>query len=185
MLNDEHLNQKKGENHSEETHQDVLNQSDEKKVVTIKDVVTLLNNQQSIKQVADQLQMRVNVLTAKLSNAAVKQNEEGKWIYVGENESESLARDIHKKTYVKAYDRAYVSLNEESENAESKNSKMDSDYELYKASLNVQAAVDKKSVLFEEGLYEELKELSKKKKIKVSSLINILIQKGLGQYKLK
>lgn len=42
----------------------------------------------------------------------------------------------------------------------------DLDYELYKESLNVKTTVDKKSVLFEEGLYEELIELSQKNQLK-------------------
>lgn len=187
MLDNEHTNHKNVVNQSEEMQLDGVKKSDLKKIVTIKDVVSMLNGQQSVEQVAESLQMRVNVLTAKLSNAAVRLNEEGKWVYVGGNESESLARDIYKKTYVKSYDRkyVYVSLNDELKEDESNAEEIDLDYELYKASLNVQAAVDKKSVLFEEGLYEELKELSQKKKIKVSSLINVLIHQGLEHYRLK
>lgn len=185
MLDKEHLNQKNVVNQSVEVHLDGVKESEQGKVVTIKGVVTMLNNQQSIEQVAESLQMRVNVLTAKLANAAVRLNDEGKWVYVGENESDSLARNIYKKTYVKLYDRKYVSLNDELKDDESNVSEVDLDYELYKASLNVQSAVDKKSVLFEEGLYEELKKLSQMKKIKVSSLINVLIKKGLEHYRLK
>lgn len=49
---------------------------------------------------------------------------------------------------MKSYDRKYVSLSDELKDDKSNASEVDLDYELYKAGLNVQAAVDKKSVFF-------------------------------------
>ncbi|RDV35227.1 hypothetical protein [Lysinibacillus capsici] len=185
MLKKEHFIQNKLNSNSEETQLEDTFQAEEKQVVTIREVVSLLNENETIEHVAQKLEMRTNVLASKLANAAVKLNEESKWVYLGENENESLARNIYKKIYVKPYDQKYVQSSENVENDRENEKVADLDYELYKDSLNVKATVDKKSVLFEEKLYEELKELSQKKSIKVSNLINTLIKKGLNYYDLR
>lgn len=185
MLEKGHLIQKKLNSESEEVQLEGTIQAEEKRFVTIKEVVTLLNENERIEHVAQKLEMRANVLAAKLANAAVRMDDEGKWAYYGESENESLARNIYSRIYVKPYDQKFVQSSDDAKNDNENEMVTDLDYELYKDSLNVKTTVDKKSVLFEEGLYEELKELSQRKSIKISNLINTLIKKGLDYYQLK
>lgn len=190
MRENGHLNQEKLNNESEvmqnrkQVQSELLEVKQEKNFMTIKEVVALLNDNETIESVAQKLQMRASVLEAKLANAAVVVNNDGEWRYGGDNEIDSLSRNIFSKIYVKSYDKKIVeSSNGVTSNADEVVTNLD--YELYKNSLNIKYPIDKKSVLFEEGLYEELKELSKQKSIKMSNLINALIFKGLEYYHLK
>lgn len=183
MLENEHLNREKSHNQLGENRNQDGKRAEVNPVITIKEVVTILNQDNSIEDVAQKLGLRVNVLEAKLANAAVVIGKEGQWVYLGENEKESLARNIYKKVYVKPYDRKYVQV--EAIEIEANKPVTNLDYELYKDSLNIKNPANKKSVLFEEGLYDELKGVSQKKSIKMSHLINVLINKGLEYYELK
>ncbi|MEK4131271.1 hypothetical protein NYE67_16635 [Solibacillus sp. FSL W8-0474] len=184
MLENGHLNQEKSNSQLEKNQNQGANQAEEKQFVTIKEVVTLLNEDISMEVVAQKLGLRVNVLEAKLAKAAVVSGEDGQWIYIGENKKESLARNIYKKIYVKSYDQKYVQIYDTIETVANE-PVTNLDYELYKESLKVKNPIHKKSVLFEEGLYDDLKEVSQKKSIKISQLINVLIKKGLDYYESK
>lgn len=190
MREKKHLNQGKLNDGSEVIQNQDLVQAElpevkqEKNFMTIKEVVALLNDNETIESISRKLEMRASVLEAKLANAAVVVNHDDEWRYDGENEIDSLSRNIFSKIYVKPYDKKIV----ESSNGVASNTDeivTNLDYELYKNTINIKNPIDKKSVLFEEGLYEELKELSKQKSIKMSNLINTLIFKGLEYYHLK
>lgn len=81
MLEKEHLIQKKLNSKSEEIQLEGTIQAEEKQIVTIKEVVSLLNENENenetIEHVSQKLKLRVNVLAAKLAKAAVRVNEEG------------------------------------------------------------------------------------------------------------
>ncbi len=179
-----HSNQKKTNNRLEGKQNQGTNQAETKREVSIKEVVTLLNENSSIEDIAQKLGLRVNVLEAKLANAAIILNDEGQWRYIGSNKIESLSRNIYSKIYVKPFDKEFVKSQFENVKVV-KEPVTDLDYELYKNSLNIKNPIDKKSVLFEVGLYNELKEISQKKSIKISNLINTLIEKGLEYYELR
>ena len=62
---------------------ELLEVRQEKNIMTIREVVVLLNENESIESVAQKLNMRANVLEAKLANAAVVVNHDGEWKYCG------------------------------------------------------------------------------------------------------
>lgn len=167
--------------------EELIGVNPEKKFVTIKEVMALLNANETIESVAQKLEIRTDILETKLANAAIGLNGEGQWEYFGGNQNESLGRNVYSKIFVRPYDKEYIEsikeLKSDSHTNHVNERIIDVDYELYRNSLNVKNATDKKSVLFEEGLYEELKLFSKNKSIKMSSLLNTLIKKGLEYYR--
>ncbi|MBK3497175.1 hypothetical protein JFL43_20555 [Viridibacillus sp. YIM B01967] len=189
-----HLNQEKLLDQSEmmqgqgSVQEEVAEGNSKKKFVTIKEVMALLNANETIESVKQKLQIRTDILEAKLANSAVGLNNEGQWEYFGGNQNESLGRNVYSKIFVRPYDKEYIEsikeLKSDSRTSHVNETLIDVDYELYRNSLKVKNATDKKSVLFEEGLYEELKLFSKNKSIKMSSLLNTLIKKGLEYYRL-
>lgn len=85
MRETEHFSQEKGILDSNEGKS---NLQDEKKVVTLKEVLDALKAGTTLEEVARKLNQRVNVIETKLFNAAIVQDENGKWSYIGGNETE-------------------------------------------------------------------------------------------------
>lgn len=182
MLENEDFNQKKIDRNSEEVQNERIEEANSKRFLPLKEVVLLLNKMQSIEEVAIQLDLRVNVLRAKLKNAAIKNIDTGEWIYVGGNESKSLSRNVYSKIFAKPYDHVFNELDDKDLEYEVANHL--NYLELYKDSLLVKDPIDKKSILFEAGLYNELRLLSQNSSIKMNKLVNVLVKKGLEYYRI-
>ncbi|WP_342556958.1 hypothetical protein [Lysinibacillus sp. FSL P4-0201] len=155
----------------------------------ISKVMFEMNRGKSIENMAEELGMDVIKLNTKLKNAAVEFDEVKKiWDYYGSNAEESLNRDIKKTVKVKDVDRAFVDRHKQTTKVKDVPKKdFDFEYTLFKDYLdaNNKELNSKKTFTLNEEIYDTIKELSKKKSMKINVLINVLLAKGLGFYNIE
>lgn len=155
----------------------------------IREVLFELNNGKSVEEMAQELGMDLKKLLTKLKNAAVEFDEDKKiWDYYGSDAEESLSRDIKKTIKVKDVDRVFVDRHNEPtklKNAAEKDA--DFEYTLFKdyIEMNNKTLKTKKTFSLTEDIYGTIKDVSKKKSMKINVLINVLLEKGLGFYKIE
>ncbi|CAM5198696.1 hypothetical protein UACE39S_02885 [Ureibacillus acetophenoni] len=133
--------------------------------------------------------MTVAKLITKLKNAAVELDPVSKvWDYHGSNAEVSLNRDIKKTVKVKDVDRSYVDRHKQTTKVKDIPKKdFDFEYTLFKDYLdaNNKELNEKKTFTLNEAIYDTIKELSKKKSMKINVLINVLLAKGLRFYNIE
>lgn len=154
--------------------------------MTVIEVIEELNNGKPVLELASELNKSTKLLKTKLNNAAVEFEADTKvWKYIGPNKETSLNRDITKTIKLLAIDKPFVKRNELN-NKQSRPS-YDSDYTLYKNYLAVSQELieTKKTIFFSEDIYDLIKSISKRKSLKISVLIHVLLTKGLEFYSLK
>lgn len=148
-------------------------------------VIDELNNGKPISDMASELGMPVKLLKTKLKNAAVEFDPESKvWEYIGSNKELSLGRDITKTVKLLSADKPFVK--KEKSNNKQFGKSFDSDYKLYMDYLAAdQEKIDtKKTIFFTEDSYDRIKSISKKRSLKISVLIHVLLSKGMAYYSL-
>lgn len=148
-------------------------------------VIDEINNGKPFSDMASELGMSEKLLKTKLKNAAVEFDAESKVLkYNGSNKEISLGRDITKTVKLLSIDKPFVKKNDSNDKQSSKS--LDSDYKLYMDYLGVdQEKIDtKKTISFTEHNYDTIKNISKKRSLKISVLIHVLLMKGLEYYNL-
>lgn len=155
----------------------------------ISKVLFELNHGKSLENIAEELEMDVIKLNTKLKNAAIEFDEVKKiWDYYGTDAEESLKRDIKKTVKVKDVDRAFVDRHKQTTKVKDVPKKdFDFEYTLFKDYLdaNNRELNSKKTFTLNKAIYDTIKELSKKKSMKINVLINVLLAKGLGFYNIE
>ena len=149
----------------------------------IQNVIEELNKGKSIAEMTSELKFqKESLLVEKLNRAAVYLNEEvGEWEYLGENAEKSLARDITKKIKCLTVDSPFVYVDEKLEEKTDDLFKIFQAYQAIKwSNLNT-----RKTIFFEEELYDFLREYSVENGFKLNALITVLIMKGLEEYHIK
>ncbi|MDR4887530.1 hypothetical protein RGU12_08140 [Fredinandcohnia sp. QZ13] len=148
-------------------------------------VIEELNNGKPILELASELGISAKLLKTKLNNAAIEFDADTKvWKYIGPNKEISLNRDITKTIKLLAIDKPFVKRNEI--NNKQSSPSCDSDYILYKDYLSgSQEKIEtKKTIFFSEDIYDLIKSISKRKSLKISVLIHVLLTRGLEFYNL-
>ncbi|MEO4054475.1 hypothetical protein [Solibacillus sp. CAU 1738] len=141
---------------------------------TLSQVLEALNKGMVLSVCAKELDMKLSIFESKLSNAAiVKDLEKGIWVYECGNEEESLSRPIKNKIVKLKCDKP-----------DAVDVEKDMEYELYKDCqiFKWSDLTAKKSFHLEQELFDEIKQLSFDRSIKINVLVNNLLAKGLEHY---
>lgn len=151
----------------------------------IKDVLDLLNNGESISNIALKLGKNEELIRKKLHNAAIEFNEEASsWTYSGNYSEVSLNRNILKKIVVLKEDKPF--LIKSVDKKEGRDTTSELELELIKAYIEVDHSqlTNKKSFFLNDDVYEKLKAISIEKSLKINVLLHALLCKGMDFYNL-
>lgn len=151
----------------------------------IREVLSELNNGKSEEDIAKKLGMDLNVFNNKLKNAASEFDEVNKkWNYYGSDAEKSLNRDITKTIKVLGVDRAFVDRHKQTAAKVEDVLTKDFEYALFKdyIDMNNKKLPAKKTFTLTEEIYDTIKDVSKKKSMKINVLINLLLERGLQFY---
>lgn len=152
--------------------------------VTLREVIAMLNDGQSIKIVAKQLGLETRTLKNKLASAAIIQENEMNWGYQGENETDSLSRNVYSKITIKEYDRHVVEVNSMKVMKQSKTTEEidELDYILYKRAVHYKSTAIKKSLALDEELFCKVKAIADNNGPTIGGVLSALVEKGLEYY---
>lgn len=151
---------------------------------TLAGVLEALNTGMTIGEIGLQLNMKVSMIETKLANAAIiNETGQGIWLYIGGNADESLKRPIKSKIVKLKIDLPYLSIKDTNEAANNVEV-IDWEYQLFKdcQTFKWQDLSAKKSFHLNQDLFDEIKQLSLDKSIKINILVNNLLKKGLEHY---
>lgn len=151
---------------------------------TLAEVLEALNDGMTISEISRYLKMKMSMIETKLINAGIiNETEKGTWVYIGGNAEESLKRPIKGKVVRLKIDLPYLPIKETIETVKDVEG-IDWEYQLFKDCqiFKWQDLSAKKSFHLNQDLFNEIKQLSLDKSIKINVLVNNLLKKGLGHY---
>ena len=151
---------------------------------TLAEVLKALKDGMTIVEISKHLNMKATMIETKLENAAIiNDSKKGAWCYIGGNAEESLKRPIKGKVVRLKIDLPYLPIKEDVKVAKG-NDEIDWEYQLFEdcQTYKWEDLKAKKSFNLNQELFNEIKQLSVEKSIKINVLINNLLKKGLAHY---